>query len=228
MRNTGWLLLAASGCALEDRFLLQVPVLAGGHGADVLDAGSGAEVWLTEAQITFSDLRLEEPARDTLASALARAVGGPVAWAHPGHDYPGDVAGELLGTFTVDLLGPDQSLGVAPCYEGEYATARVSLQGSAALLAGTYADTSGQTVPFRFEIEAEQDIAGIPFDELLGPDTPELALRFDPHEALRHTDWSSPDTDGDGVLTLADEIYHNTVPFGVVATTTWSVAREGR
>lgn len=190
-------LVVMEGCTLGSRSALGVPVVAGAAG----DAPPGV-TW-TEATITFSDLRLEEPPQATASWGLVQA-----AYAHPGHDYPGDVAGELLGTFTVDLLAPDVTLGTADCYTGAYATGRVALTGTAAVLAG---DRDG--APFRFEIAADQEIVGIPFEVTLSGDAPPeaIALRFDPAAALSFTDWDAPET------------WQNTVTFGVVATPTWSL-----
>lgn len=223
---TAALAFGLSGCALEDRFLLEVPVVAGGTGIRQLDAGDGATIALDEASVTFSDLRLEEPPTEGMASLLSRLSPIQAAWAHPGHDYPGDVAGELLGTFTVDLLGEDQPLGLAPCYEGEYATGRIGLSGTVAVLAGVYRDGAGAERSFRFEVEADQAITAIPFDEIVSASAPpeRLELRFDLWSALKFTDWSVPDADGDALLTMADPPYDNTVRFGVVATPTWSLS----
>lgn len=194
------LMLAVSGCTVADRALVEIPVRVGGTGA--LPPG----VTLTEATVTFSDLRLEEPPAST--AWLERLSGVSAAYAHPGHDYPGDVAGELLGTFTVDLLAADASLGVAPCYEGTFATGRVAVAGTVAVLAGEHDGAS-----FRFEVAAEQEIIGIPFAVTLDDAAPwsSIDLRFDPARALSFVDWGAP------------EEWNNEALFGVVATPTWSL-----
>lgn len=198
MRWLAWWVVA-SGCSLGSRSQVDVPVWAGGTG--LIPEG----VTLTEASVTFSDLRLEEPAA---VAWLDRWSPISTAVAHPGHDYPGDVGGELLGTFTLDLLAPDVKLGDAACYTGAYATGRVSLAGTAAILAGEHLGE-----PFRFEIAADQDIVGIPFDVELTEQAPfgAIELRFDPASALAYVDWSAPDT------------WANAALFGVVATPTWSL-----
>ncbi len=218
-----WLLLAitTTGCTVDDRALLEVPVLAGGTDAEL--ATSGGTVVLSEASVTFSDLRLEEPSALDLASRVTNAL-YPAAYAHPGHDYPGDVAGELLGTFTVDLLAEDAELGSALCYEGPYATARIGLEGAVSTLVGDFVDGQGVAHPFRFEVDASQPVTGIPFvTELSAEGAPAaIELRFDPEQALRYVDWT-PDEDGDGLLTGIDGTFANTVRFGVVATPSWSL-----
>ena len=225
MRTT-LLLLLAVGCAIDDRSAVDVPVVAGGTGVGTLVAADGGTVTLEAAEVTFVDLRLEEPPdADPVAVLSAFSLFG-TAYAHPGHDYPGDVAGELLGTFTVDLLAPDAELGLARCYEGSFSTGRVTVSGTVATVAGQHRDASGTARPFRFEVTADDDIVGIPFEALLLAGNPpeHVALRFDLAHALAFVDWSAPDTDGDGVLTVADDVYGNTVRFGVLATPTWSLA----
>lgn len=225
MRTSSLLFLALVGCVIDDRLPLDVPIVAGGTGIVTLPSADGGTVTLESAAITFTDLRLEEPAGTDLASVLTAISPFGTAYAHPGHDYPGDVAGELLGTFTVDLLGPDAELGLAGCYEGAFSTGRVSVSGTVAVLAGSHTDAAGGVRPFRFAVEADEDIIGIPFEALLVAGNPpdHVALRFDLANALRFVDWSAPDTDGDGVLTVADDVYGNTALFGVVATPTWSL-----
>jgi hypothetical protein len=215
-----------AGCGGPGRVLLDVPVWGAATGPLVFDV-EGGEVALDRAEVTFSDLRLEEPATDGATARLARAV-WPAAWAHPGHDYPGDVAGELLGTYTIDLSAPEVELGVAACYDGAYATGRVALSGTAAVLEGTFTPDGGAAAPFRFEVAAEQEIVDLPFAVTMDAASPPAAVGvgFDPEAALAFVDWSAPDTDGDGVLTTADAIYDTTVVFGVVSTATWSL--EGR
>jgi len=219
-----WILGLVAGC-IDPRLAMDVPVVAGGADAADLTTSDGGTVLIEEATVTFGDLRLEQPAV-TVASVLRALSPIQAAYAHPGHDYPGDVAGELLGTFTVDLLAEDAELGDAACYEGDYATGRVSLAGIAALVAGTYTNAAGDSRPFRFEVTADQDIVAIPFETTMSlADPPEaVSLRFDLAAALAYVDWTAPDTDGDGTLTIADADYDNTVRFGIVATPSWSLA----
>lgn len=215
--------LALGGCSIDERLMVQVPVVAGSGAEGTFAAPDGGTVTLDAATVTFADLRLEEPpATDLLAAVYGLVV--PVAQAHPGHDYPGDVAGELLGEFTVDLLAPDADIGVASCYEGPYATGRVRL--TAVHLEGTHVDLAGVGTPFAFDLALDDDIIGIPFVADLDAAAPPAALgiRFDPAQALAHVDWTAP-TAGD-VATVDDEIYGNTVRFGVLATPAWTLGES--
>jgi hypothetical protein len=220
-----WLAAAGIGCGVvTDREPLTLAVRAGGTGVSTLSPDGGGKVELTTFVVTFSDLRLEEPVSEGLTARLAPLVVPAAAWAHPGHDYPGDVAAELLGTWSVDLLAPDVALGEAAGYAGEFATARLVLGGEVARLEGTWTDPDGVTLPFRFVVDATQPITDLPFEATLSADTlqPVVVVRFDVVHALSFVDWSAGDEDGDGVLTEADGSFGNTVQFGVVSTDTWS------
>lgn len=223
MRTAG-LALVLVGCGIDDRALLAVPVVAGGA-EDQLGATDGGTIVLDEAHVTFADLRLEEPPETDVASLLLRLSPIQAAHAHPGHDYPGAVGGELLGTYDLDLLGGERELGGAAMYEGAYATGRVTLAGSCAAIGGVHRAPDGTERTFRFEIAADQDVIGIPFEaEIDAERAPErIEVRFDPEEALAFVDWTVADADGDGVLTAADGTYGNTVTFGVVATPSWTL-----
>lgn len=227
-------------CA-EDRALLTVPVSFEGSPADVAPV-DGVTVALTEATVTLSDLRLEGP--DALAqrggggekqgppsrrSGSVASQGAPVSWiarlvpaaaAHPGHDFAGDVAGELLGMWTLDLLA-DNTLGDAACYDGEYATGRVSIL-SPAVFAGT-AIVDGVATPFRFEVAPDQEITGLPFVTTFAGSPRTIVLGVDLAHALSFVDWRTLDADGDDTLTTADGAIANTALFGVVATPTWTL-----
>lgn len=213
------------GCSVEDRLPIELPVRAGPLGEAAFTRPDGAEVALTAAVVTFSDLRLEEPA-EADGSAWLRAL-WPVseAVAHPGHDPSGSVAAELLGTFTVDLLGDDVPLGVADGYEGAFATGRVHVAGTAASFTGTFTPPGGEPLPLSIDVAADQDVLGIPFPETLDAEAPPASvdLRFDLAAALAFVEAQVVDEDGDGALTAADATFANTVRFGVVATPTWSL-----
>lgn len=218
------LLLLLAGCA-EDRELFDVPTILVGSEPAFAPA-DGVQVTLDEAALTIGALRLQAP------SATARRWHGvsvmPVAHAHPGHDFTGDVRGELLGPWTVDLLGDDLLLGTASCYEGPYATARMTLlPDPVALLAGT-AMVGSEARTFRFELAIDQEVTGLPFDAYLDAQAPPagITLSVDLAHALYFVDWTTADADADGVLTLADGALANTVLFGVVATPTYHLALE--
>jgi hypothetical protein len=150
------------------------------------------------------------------------------AHAHPGHDFAGGVVGELTGTWTVDLLAPDLELGIADCYEGDYATGRITaLPDPVAVVEGT-ATVGDTTSPFRFESAPDQEITGIAFDAVIDAAFPPtgIGLTVDLGHALSFVDWATPDGDDDGVLTSADGTIANSFSFGVVSTPTWQLRLE--
>lgn len=223
--HPSWLLLPLlAGCA-QDRTLLSVPVHLS-PSSSTLELADGVTVELTTASLTLSDLRLEAPAE--AASVLRSWSLIPTAHAHPGHDFAGDVAGELTGTWAADLLGEDTPLGEAACYDGEYATARLHLlPDPVAVLAGT-ATVQGQARAFSFELAPDQEITGLPFEANLDADAPPsgIALSVDLGHSLSFVDWTTPDDDGDDLLTTADGELGNTVLFGVVSSPSFSVTLE--
>lgn len=217
------LLVLLSGCA-EDRALLALPVTVSPSPGEV-EPAAGVSVTLTTASLTLSDLRLEAPAQTARRLPLPFVS---TAHAHPGHDFAGDVAGELVGTWTLDLLGVATELGAASCYEGSYATGRVDVEPAPAVTLEGTATTSGGDVPFRFVVAPDQEVTGIPFEVELDADAPPsgLALAVDLAHALSFVDWTTPDADGDGALTEVDGALANTVLFGVVATPTFTLTLE--
>jgi len=221
-----WVALLALlvGCA-EDRALLTIPVRVAPSSGEVQPA-DGVTATLSAASMTLSDLRLEAPAETARTWRIPALVSTAVA--HPGHDFSGDVAGELVGTWTLDLLGAPTELGSASCYEGSYETGRVRVAPSPAVLLEGSATTDAGAVAFRFTVEPDQEITGIPFEVALDADTPPsgITLGVDLAYALSSVDWTTPDGDGDGVLTEADGALANTVTFGVVATPTFTLTLE--
>lgn len=215
------LLLLLAGCA-TDHTLLDVPVRVASGSAEVV-TDDGVEITLTTASLTVGGLRLEHPP-ETAARRWPRLIS--TAYAHPGHDFSGEVGGELVGTWVVDLLAGPTELGVASIYDGDYATGRLTLPADGEVhLEGVCADDGDR--PFRFDLVPDQDVTGIPFVVTLDADTsPEaLVLSVDLGHALSFVDWSTAD-DGDGVLTLDDGLLANTVLFGVVATPTYALSLE--
>jgi hypothetical protein len=216
------LLTLLLACGTTDRALLSVPVTFKGATADVAPV-DGVAVTLTEASVTVFDVRMEG-----LAQTAWRWSPIATAQAHPGHDFAGDVAGELTGTWTLDLLGGDALLGDASCYEGEYATGRISLLADpVSVFAGT-ATVDGVATPFRFEVAPDQEITGLSFETTMAADTPPsgISLSVDLAHALSFADWRTIDADADGTLTTADGALANTVLFGLVATPTWTLTPE--
>jgi hypothetical protein len=203
---------------------MSVPVTAASAEATI-EPAAGVAVTLTSATLTLSDLRLETPAT---ARWTPRVPGVSAALAHPGHDFAGSVAGELTGTWTLDLLADSTRLGDASCYEGDYATARLTLlPDPAAAFTGTVS-VAGVDRAFRLDLTPDQAITGILFEATLSAEAPPagLTLSFDLAHALSFVDWSTPDADGDGVLTTADGPVANTALFGLVATPTYTLYLE--
>jgi hypothetical protein len=209
-----------AACTVDQPALVGVPVSAGGAwtGAATLD---GVPVRLDEASVTFADLRLKAP-----AAPVVRFGGfGAAAWAHPGHDFAGDVVGELLGSFTVDLLGEDTPIGEATCYAGATETATIQLAGEVRLVG--VATVDGVDRPFRLIVTEDTLVDGIPFEATIAAESPSpLLVLADPAELLSHVDLRTPDADGDGALTIADGVVENTLRFGARSVLAWSITAE--
>jgi len=211
-----------AGCA-ADRTLLAVPVTVDAAAPSVTD-DAGMAITLTAATYTLADVRFEAPAVTT--AGLSRWL-SPVATAlaHPGHDFTGDVAGELVGRWEVDLLGGPSALGRAAMYDGVYATGHLTLPAEGRVrLAGT-AHTDAGDRAFDFEIVPDQPVTGIPFDATIDAAAPPegITLSVELGHALSFVDWS---TASDGPLTVSDGVLANTVLFGVVATPSFRLELE--
>lgn len=208
-------LLALGACAPESRESLWVPVQAAGLDGPVFTGSDDVEVQLEEAWVALSDLRLEAP-----SSAAAK---------HPGHDFSGATSCELLGSWELDLLGGALDLGDAACLDGELATGRVVLSATPGLrLAGVATLSDDSERPFAFELDLDDEITGIPVEAFLDAAAPPAGLQLgvSPVTMLSFVDWSSEDSDGDDLLTTADDLLGNTVPFGAVSTNSFSLALE--
>ncbi len=216
--------LVVVGCA-EDRALLPVPVHVT-PSTSTLQLDDGVTVTLTAASLTLADLRLETPASTASVHRSWSIIS--TAHAHPGHDFAGEVAGELTGTWTIDLLGDDTFLGQASCYEGAYATARLHLLPEPTVLLEGTATTAETTRLFTFELAPDQEITGLLFAAELDEDAPPagIALSVDLAHALSFVDWTTPDDDGDDRLTTADGQLGNTTLFGIVSSPTFTLALE--
>jgi len=202
---------------LVDRAMVQVPVVhQGGEGS--FETEDGIAIELEEAVFQVADFRFEGPANE---SAWLPSL-STNAWAHPGHGFAGQVGGELLGNFTLDLLD-DHELAVADCFEGTYATGRFDLRGEVRLSGQARVDGSWR--PFHFVYEADESIRNVPFEGEIAPGEHSASLAIDLQHALSFVDWHTPD-DGDGVLTLEDGALANTLPFGVQSTATYTLSLE--
>ena len=218
------LLVLAVGCAQPDRQTVEVPASATSLGSlPTFELDDGTSFEMTTATLRFGNVRLEAPPEEiTWRPTLVRR-----AWAHPGHDFAGSAAGELLGTFEVDLLAGEQDLGVASMLEGDYASARLDWPADVAAveLSGTVTLPGGAPLPFEFAVREERQITGMQLIAEVHADTPptHLTLRLDLATMLGFTAWTTAsDEDGDGTLTAADGTLANTVSFGARTSAAWT------
>lgn len=215
-------LLILMGCG-TGRQTVEVPVRFE-PAASALSLPDGVEVRLSEARWPVFDLRMESPAS---VAWLRWPSLLPTAHAHPGHDFSGGVAGELLGEWRLDLLGPAQSLGVARLLDGPYATARLHLIDDPPLVLEGEVERDGVTVRFVFELAHASEITGITFETTVDPEAPPdaIVLRVDLTHALSFIDWRT-EPGADGLLTLDDGAVENTLAFGVLSAPTWNLSIE--
>ena len=225
----GWVFVGIlTGCIAEsNRVLVSIPVLAGSNLEDTsLTLSTGEILQLSTSTITLSNLRMQVP-----ADPVERLVHTGKTQ-HPGHNNSGDVAGELLGTWVVDLLGDPITLGDASVYTGSFATASLELPGDESTgiplvitLGGDLVRSDGNTVPFVFEASRSYNVQGIGFEVEVTEDAvpSQLNLTLDMDHMISYVDWTQTDTDGDGKLTLADGDLYNTFMFGVESTPTYQL-----
>lgn len=214
-----------AACGAPAPVLRDVPVQGGGdlvQGETVATFElDGAAVQLDLVRVQVTDLRLQAPPE---ATAARRWTLPGVAHAHPGHDFTGDVMGELLGTWDLDLLAAPVELGTAACYSGDYETAR--LQVGTARLQGSLA-RDGVDLPFDLVLDlAQAEVTGIPLSWTLADEgaAPTLVLTGAPQTMLAAAALAQAvDTDGDGQLTLSDGTLANSAPFGLLTTPAWTV-----
>ncbi len=227
MRALTFLTIAPlAACAQESRQSLGFPAVAQSLDEASFVDDEGVEITLSEAWVQVSDLRLESPSA-TARRWRPRLIA--TAWAHPGHDFSGATSCELLGDLEVDLLAEPAELGELACLDGELATGRVWMSGEPTLLlAGTALLLDDSDRSFRFELTLDEEITGIPVEATLDAEAPPagLTLGLSPATMLSWVDWSSEDSDGDDILTTADALLGNTVPFGAVSTASYSLTIE--
>jgi hypothetical protein len=215
------LILLFLACQDEGRQSMLLPVQAAADPAAPYQLADGTTLELTTATVRFSNILWEMPAQASFFPSLI-----PMAMAHPGHDFAGDVAGELTGAWTLDLLGESSILGDATIYEGDFADARLTLpDAETATFRGTATLPDSTTRDFDFVVNKAHDLTGIPYVDTLFASSPPsgLALGVNLPHMLSFVDWTTPDSDGDGLLTTADGDLANTVTFGVTATPSWSM-----
>lgn len=211
-----WMILSLAACTAEPPRLYSVPVTADPVDGPTWTTADGVAITLTEATLTFADLRLYTPP----AAIVVWPSLVPTASAHPGAALRGETAGELLGTWTVDLLGGPVQLGSASCYLGAFATASLQLAG-ALTLHGAATPATGEPVAFTFDTTLSDVAEDLLFETTLTPDS---ALILSVHAAalLSHVDWSTAPVET--ALTLNDGALGNVVAFGARSADTWTLA----
>jgi hypothetical protein len=212
--------LLASACT-AGRAQVSFPVFIEPHPAERV-ADDGSSYTFTRASVVLGDLRVESP---TPVAWLPPLVSP--AYAHPGHDPSGDVDGELLGTFSVDLLA-GASPGTMLAWEGEVATGRFELLPAGPVhLVGSHRRLDGQEVAFDLEVTVERSVTGLPIAGELSAAAPPagLTLTVDLSTVMGFVDTNTPRGD-DGVLTVDDGVLSNTLPFGVSSTRSWQFHLE--
>lgn len=213
-------------CVDESPVLLSIPVIFQPLPEARLLLADGSSLELQEARLTVADLRLERPVEK---QALRWNPLQPTqALAHPGHEFSGNVAGELLGTYTLDLLGEPTTLGQAQLYTGQFATAQLHLpgetQGPILTLAGVR-EYDGARLPVTLTLSLEYEVHGISFEHDITPDSQaaQLVLELDLAHMLSFLDWSAGDENQDGELTLEDPSVYNPLVFGVSSTPSYRI-----
>lgn len=222
-------ILAIGVCSPEGEEPVQrtLPVTASGEGIEAVVNAEGWTVTLSTFRLAISDIEFTIEG-DTHASRepslFERIV--PRAMAHPGHYAGGDVTGELLGNFLLDLLSGEQSLGEATLLTEDYngmnlhfRTADGSdglasddpLNGHTAEIAG--AATSGvRTIHFTaiLDVAAGTEMVGGPFELVLTEETEGIlvlrALTRDPFEGdtlFDGIDFGALDEDADDTVQIA-------------------------
>ena len=210
-----WLLLSLTACTAEPTRLYSVPVTADPVDGAGWTTDDGVAIALTSATVTFADLRLHTPPADMVVwPALL-----PTAYAHPGAAIRGETAGELLGTWTLDLLGGPVQLGTASCYLGACATASLQLAGALSLR-GSATPAGGEPIAFTFDADLSDMVEDLLFETTLTPASA-LTLSVNSASVLAPVDWSTEPADG--ALTLTDGALANTVAFGARSADTWTL-----
>ncbi len=212
-----WMLLWA--CA-PSPVLRDVPLFAGGAPTPEIELG-GARFELSALTFEVADLRLYAPAQVSWFQNLGTAR------AHPGHDNAGDVLGELLGNWELDLLADPALLGEAQVYSGELA--QLTFTARTARLVG-HRTLGGQVLGFDLSLDLEEEeISGVPLSFELSPEGAVPTLTLLGH-ALAMLELSlievAMDTDGDGSLTLTDSSLANSLPYALLSTLSWSASAQ--
>jgi len=214
--------------SLAPRVELDVVVQAS---QDEIITNDDTTIVLTEARMALDTVEFttegEMHARAGFLPALHELV-IPTAYAHPGHSAGGEVVGELVGRYVLDLLEPGMVLGSATMLATDYSGANFTfaqagasdgledgdpLIGHTFVLAGT-AMRGDVEIEFAAYVDQDEDraIIGLPLALLATEDsTEQLGLRFDPVDTIEGDtvfdgiDFVALDDDRDGFVELSSE-----------------------
>ncbi len=208
-------LLALTSC-IEERLPVTVPVVFEGASSSSIPVEGGV-LELDTATALAADLRFESAPDVAWVPRLL-----PVAHAHPGHDFAGSLRAELLGEWTLDLLGGSTDLGIANGFEGDLATARFDV--GQLQVTGLYTPDDGTPIPVELDLPLDRAVVGIGVEPVeLSAVAPleGLVWTVDLQAVFAFTPFA--DSDGDGRITPADQDVTNTLVFGATSIDSWAV-----
>ena len=230
--------LATALCTPEGDEPVQVtlPMAASGEGLEAVTNAEGWTVAVSVFRLATADFEFTIEG-ETHASIdhcpWQEVLGIRSAWAHPGHYAGGEVTGELLGNFILDLTDERQPLGDAVLLEEDYNGANLHfriaddtdeldaddpLLGHTAYIEGE-ATKDDVTVAFTAIVDVEDgtEMVGAPFELTVTEETAGTivwqVLTLDPSEGdtiFDGLDFGTLDEDGDGLLEIVpDSDAHN-------------------
>ncbi len=221
--------LAAALCTPAGDEPVQVTLPVTASGSELRQPVTNAEGWT----VTLSTFRLaiadiEFTIEGETHASLESRVGDwliPSAHAHPGHYAGGEVTGELLGNFVLDLVGDDQPLGEGTLLTEDYNGANLHfriadesdgldaddpLLGHTAFIEGD-ASKGDQIVSFTVTIDVADgtEMVGAPFELTVTEETKGTIMlqvrTLDPSEGdtlFDGLDFGALDEDGDNIATI--------------------------
>lgn len=178
------ILLGVASCAgAEEPVRVELPVAVDPSGMLPVQTDLGYDIELSEARLVIDDLQFTMAGEAHVVSVWRRVTDTliPEAHAHPGHYQGGDVTGELLGHFVLDLLDAGNApMGMATLIVGRYQAANFTfgqagaadgltdgdaLLGHTASLVGQ-ASRAGRNVGFSVVVDAPlgRQLVGAPFE----------------------------------------------------------------
>lgn len=203
-----------------------LPVEASGEGLEEITNDEGWTVTLSVFRLAISDIEFTIEG-DTHASSAPGLLDLliPSAYAHPGHYAGGEVTGELLGDFLLNLMDKEQSLGDGTLLVEDYNGANIYfrttdesdgldkddvLLGHTAHIEGS-ATKDDVTISFTaiLDVEDGTQMVGAPFELTVAEETSGTltlqVLTLDPFEGdtlLDGLDFEALDEDDDNVVLI--------------------------